>query len=87
MFSVYVLYSKVFKKTYVGFSGNVIERLAQHNAGRVISSKKYRPWEIIFEEKSESELIARRREKYYKSAAGRRKLKKIFDDLGLNKVL
>ena len=85
MFGVYVLYSKIFKKSYVGYSGNITERLATHNAGNVISTKKYRPWEVVFEEKCETESIARQREKYYKSSSGRRKLKQIFDGLGLNK--
>ena len=84
MWSVYVLYSKNFKKSYVGFSANVLELLVKHNSGRVTSTKKYRPWEVIYEEKCESELLARKREKYYKSSAGRRRLKKIFTDLGYN---
>ena len=55
-----------------------------HNDGKVVSTKKYRPWEIVYEEKFDDHKEVRRREKYFKSGAGRRKMKLIFDDLGIN---
>jgi putative endonuclease len=84
MWFVYVLYSNIFKRSYVGFSSNVSERLEKHNSGSVSSTKSFCPWEIVYQEEFEAESLARKREKYFKSSAGRRKLKKIFDDLGLN---
>jgi len=84
VWSVYILFSENFKRTYVGFTQNIETRLKYHNDGRVISTKKFRPWKLVFEEKHENYTDARKRELYYKSGAGRRKMKVIFDELRLN---
>uniref|UniRef100_A0A832DFW2 GIY-YIG nuclease family protein n=1 Tax=Ignavibacterium album TaxID=591197 RepID=A0A832DFW2_9BACT len=78
---VYILYSKEHNKTYVGYSNNLERRLKEHNSGKSEYTKKYLPWKIVYTEEYESEIDARHKEKYYKSAAGRRKIKKIIDDL------
>ena len=83
IWKVYILYSERFKKTYVGCSADTHQRLLTHNSGKVVSTKKFRPWRIIFEEATENYINARGREKYYKSGAGRRKMKIIFDELGI----
>jgi putative endonuclease len=83
-YKIYILFSESFKKTYVGFSEDTAKRLIKHNNGEVTSTKKFRPWKIVFEEGCNDYLEARKREKYYKSGAGRRKIKAIFDDLKLN---
>ena len=83
-YKIYILFSELFKKTYVGFSEDTAKRLAKHNNGEVTSTRKFRPWKIVFEEECNDYLEARKREKYYKSGAGRRKIKAIFDDLKLN---
>ena len=85
MWKVYILYSESYQRSYVGVSANTEERLSYHNSGKVTSTKIFKPWKIIFEENVESYSVARKREKYYKSGVGRKKLKSIFDDLGLNK--
>lgn len=72
MYYVYILKSLNFPKTYVGMTNNVVRRLAQHNSGYHFYTKRYLPWEIMYTETSESREQARIREKYYKSAAGRR---------------
>ena len=83
-YKIYILFSDAYRKTYVGFSENTIERLEKHNSGAVTSTKKFRPWRIVFEEDVNDYKEARKRELYYKSGAGRRKIKGIFDQLGLN---
>ena len=84
IYKVYILLSENYRKTYVGFSEDTLKRLETHNGGQVLSTKKYRPWRIVFEEEVVSYEEARKRERYYKSGAGRRKIKAIFDDLGIN---
>lgn len=79
--NVYILYSESFNKTYVGCSSNIGERISRHNSGRVGITRKGRPWELVFKEEAESYEEVLRREKYYKSAAGRKKIKKILEDL------
>jgi len=83
-YKIYILFSDAFRKTYVGFSENPLERLETHNSGAVASTKKYRPWRIVFQEEIDGYKEARKRELYYKSGAGRRKIKSIFDNLGIN---
>ena len=75
MYYVYVLYSEKFKRFYKGYSKDLENKLKQHNSGMVISSKPYLPWRIIYYEKHESKEEALKREKYFKTAAGRRFLK------------
>ncbi|MBI3331992.1 GIY-YIG nuclease family protein [Candidatus Peregrinibacteria bacterium] len=68
---VYVLRSSIANAEYVGMSANPDQRLIEHNNGEVRSTARLRPW-IIYQEEHENRLVARVREKYLKSAAGRR---------------
>ncbi len=73
---VYILWSEM-KRTYTGCAQDEIIRLKRHNDGRVTATKNHRPWEIIYVENAGDYETARRREKYYKSSAGRRRIKQI----------
>jgi len=77
VYFVYILKSLSTGRNYVGFTKDLDSRLAQHNRGSVTSTKPYRPWEIIYSEDKETQVEARNREKYLKSAAGRRWRKKM----------
>jgi putative endonuclease len=72
---VYILKSKNHNKTYVGYTNNLERRLKEHNSGKSIFTSKFVPWEIIYKEEFDQEIEARKKEKYYKSSAGRRKIK------------
>lgn len=76
MYYVYVLKSLIKNITYSGHTINVEERLKQHNNGNNSFTKKYKPWTIIYRENYDTEDKAIKREKYLKSAAGRRWMKK-----------
>ena len=58
-------------------SVNLESRLIEHNTGQSKYTSSRIPWKIIYHEIFETELEAVKREKYFKSAAGRRFLKKI----------
>ena len=77
-FVVYVLFSKTFNKTYVGFTSNLIERFKSHNQ---LSSKgytvKFRPWIALFVKPFESKKEAMDYEKYLKTGVGRDFMSKI----------
>jgi len=78
-YTVYVLSSLNFAKSYVGFTDNLERRLEEHNSGKTYYTKKCRPWKIIYTESFNSISEAVKREKYLKSASGRRLvLKKLF---------
>lgn len=78
MYYVYLLKSLVEDKTYVGFTNNLIKRLNEHNTGKSNYTNKYKPWKVIYKEEFNTLEEAVIKEKYYKSAAGRRKLKNLF---------
>ena len=53
-------------------TSNLEKRLKTHNSNSVKSTKPYSPWEYVHTEDFEFRMEARKREKYLKSAAGRR---------------
>ena len=72
MYSVYVLRSKTDGKRYVGMTTDWLRRLKEHNEGKVFSTKGRVPFVLVYREDLNSVKEARSREKYLKSAAGRR---------------
>lgn len=83
MFTVYVLKSKIAKKSYVGFTNSIERRLREHNLGKHRYTKRFVPWKVIHAEKFNNFQEAVKREKYLKSTSGRRFLKKIFNNCGI----
>jgi len=79
MLCVYILKSLLVEKTYVGSTNNLARRLAEHNADKSTFTKTFVPWELIYQEECNSLQSARKREKYFKTAAGRKVLKKLFE--------
>ena len=77
MFFAYVLKSIEHDYYYKGHCQDLEKRLSQHNSGMTESIKPYIPFKLIYSEAFETELEAIQREKYFKSAAGRRYLKKV----------
>ena len=77
MFFAYVLKSRNHDFWYKGHCENIAERLQQHNSGMTKSNKAYMPFDLIYQERFETRDEAIKREKYFKTAAGRRYLKTI----------
>lgn len=73
---VYVLKSIKYSKLYVGSTTDLDRRISEHNAGLSIYTNLYKPWIVIYTEKFVKIEDARKREKYFKSCAGRKFLKK-----------
>ncbi len=72
VYSVYVLYSEVYNKIYIGYTSNLIHRFYSHN----IYSKggwtvKYRPWIVACVELFDTRQDTMIREKQLKTAKGR----------------
>ena len=72
---VYVLRSTKDGQFYVGLTRNLRARLLAHNNGQVTSTKRRIPLELIYWEGCLNESDAARREKYLKSAWGKRYIK------------
>jgi putative endonuclease len=74
---LYILYSPKFVKTYVGQTDNLKQRLVLHNSAKVKSTKPYIPWILIHYESFTSRAEAMKREAWFKSRAGRKKIAEI----------
>ena len=77
MFYLYILKSKKLPKTYVGISENIERRLEEHNKGYSKFTSIYRPWDVVYTEECQDRPSALKRERYFKSAVGRKKIKNI----------
>jgi len=75
MHYAYVLKSVQHNYYYKGHCKDLKKRLVEHNSGMTKSIKSYLPFKLIYFETFEKEADAIKREKYLKSAAGRRYLK------------
>lgn len=78
---VYVLFSLKNKRTYVGSTDNLERRFNEHSNGEVNSTKNRLPLKIVYFEETENLDSARKKEHYYKTCAGRKKLKIILSKI------
>ena len=78
MFSVYILYSSAYQKTYCGYTSHLLRRIEEHN---ITATKgytiRYRPWVLIHSEFYTKKEQALTREKYYKTGVGREQIQKL----------
>ena len=75
-FITYILINKAKNKTYVGHTNDFKRRLKEHNSGKTTFPKRHAPWSIIHFEEFDDLKSAIKKEKYFKSATGRRWTKK-----------
>jgi len=85
MYYVYVLRSKKDGNFYVGYTADLLKRMVHHNKGVVESTSNRRPLELIYYEACIKQQDALHREKYLKTAYGKRyimnRLKEYLDAL------
>jgi len=77
MFFTYVLRSLRDGKFYIGHAEDVTERLTQHNAGRVSSTKSRVPFQLAHKQEFSTRSEARWQEKKWKTSWGHKQLAKI----------
>ena len=75
MFYVYILLSLKDGKFYTGCTNNFQRRYSEHIRGTVFSTKNRRPLKLVYYEACLNSEDAKRREKYLKTAWGKRYLK------------
>ncbi len=78
-FYVYILLSEKDNQFYVGYTSNLYKRFQQHCDGLTKSTRNRRPLKLIFYEAYLYKEDALRREKYFKTSAGKRALKLILN--------
>ena len=75
MFYVYILRSLTDNSLYKGFTANLSNRVMEHNEGKSTFTSTKKPWVLVYFEIFNLKEEAIKREKYLKSAAGRRFIK------------
>ena len=74
---VYLLESINFPgETYIGLADDLRKRLAAHNAGQSLHTKKFKPWRLVTYLAFSDEIKAVAFERYLKSSSGRAFAKK-----------
>jgi len=76
LFTVYILFSSLHNKIYIGYTSNLILRFKSHNEFGKDWTAKFRPWVVIYCEYYESKKVAMRREKQLKGGQGRNWIRK-----------
>ncbi len=77
MHLVYILYSQSSKHYYIGYTKNITKRLGNHNAGKVKSTKAYKPWIVLHLEMAITKQSAFKREQEIKAYKGGNAFKKL----------
>ena len=67
MWHVYILKSDLKRWYYIGSTNRLAERVKEHNADKVESTKALRPLSLVYNEHFDTEVEARKREKQLKS--------------------
>ena len=73
---VYILEDQIDKTWYIGFTKNLKQRLKDHKSGHSPYTSKKRNWKHIYAEMYLNKADALGREKFLKSGAGHRFIKK-----------
>lgn len=73
MHYVYVLHNS--KQFYIGYTSDLRRRFAEHQSNQVIPTKNRGKWKLVYYEASNSKTNALIREKYLKTAWGKRYIK------------
>ena len=75
---VYVLQSVRNSRLYVGYTErSAEERLLEHNASKTPSIKRMTPFVLVYSEEVSTLILARQRERFFKTGHGRRTLKNL----------
>ena len=68
---MYILASETTGRCYIGCAECVGTRVAEHNAGKVTSTRGRGPWTVVYTEECEDRVAATRREREIKSKKSR----------------
>jgi len=79
MFFVYILESQSTGRYYIGYSELPDRRLAEHNSGKVKSTRPFRPWVKVYVEQFTTESEAMSRERELKSKKSRTYLRRLIE--------
>lgn len=76
MYCTYILRSAS-GRYYIGYTGDINERLKLHNSKKVISTKRFVPWQLFYKEEFATAREAIHRELQLKSWKSRKALERL----------
>jgi putative endonuclease len=79
LFIVYIIYSHIKDKYYIGFSSNLAERIIIHNQKSKGFTGNVNDWKIVFTQEFETKTEALAREKQIKSWKSKEKITQLLD--------
>ena len=68
---MHILYSSKSNNFYYGYTTDLQNRFNLHNKGKVIATKPYKPWKLVWYGAFENSKLARDFELYLKSGSGK----------------
>lgn len=74
MYHVYILFSPLVDRYFVGKTSDLEKSLARHNSGKNKHTKTGLPWNLMFKESFDSADAAREKEVQIKSSGNREQL-------------
>ena len=79
MYYIYILYSEIYDRFYVGSAEDISSRFERHNKGMVKATKPYIPWLMLYFEEYSSRSEAMKREKEIKNKKSRKYIEWLVD--------
>ncbi len=76
---VYILFSDKFDKYYIGQTNSLNDRLRKHNNGKVLSTKPYIPYKMVWSCSTPSRQESMQLEKKLKNLKSKVRLKKFIE--------
>jgi putative endonuclease len=77
--AVYILQSESSKRFYIGCADQPELRLKEHNRGQTISTRARGPWTLVDQERFDTLVQARRRERQLKSWKSHRSIQELMN--------
>lgn len=80
MYYVYILRSEKDNKLYIGCTNDLKKRFREHSEGKVSSTKKRRPFKLIFYESLINKTDAFAREQWFKTGFGYNHIRRMLSE-------
>jgi putative endonuclease len=77
MTAFYILQSQSTQRFYIGCAADPFARLAEHQRGQTISTRKRGPWDLVYQERFDTSAQAHRRERQLKSWKSHRSIQEL----------
>ena len=86
MYFTYIIQSHTDYSYYIGYTGNLLNRLDYHNSGRSRYTRKKTPWKLVYMEEFQTKSEAIKREIFLKRQKSKTYLEQLIDEDVLNKT-